>query len=235
MSEFLRKQMNLLIKDYPIDSIVPMQELPLTGTAFFPGGDGLYKEMQSSITRIPKILVLGQDYDNEINFGKVKNRPDQSELGNKNTTWVNLLKLFGEERVGECFFSNVIMGLRKGDSKNTGPSKAFAKSNSMFFEQNIAFFFEQLKHLKPKGIVCLGIQVPVFLGACFPEQFTKLKTVRSFSELDTLYPEGGANLLFEGKTIPLIFLTHPALFYANAARRKGVEWELNLLSTLVQG
>ncbi|MCA0428820.1 MAG: hypothetical protein LCH37_15395 [Bacteroidetes bacterium] len=59
--------------------------------------------------------------------------------------------------------------------------------------------------------------------------------MRSFSELDTLYPEGGANLLFEGKTIPLIFLTHPALFYANAARRKGFEWELNLLSTLVQG
>lgn len=59
MSEFLRKQMNLLIKDYPIDSIVPMQDLPLTGTAFFPGGDGLYKEKHSSTTRIPKILVLG--------------------------------------------------------------------------------------------------------------------------------------------------------------------------------
>lgn len=179
-------------------------------------------------------MVLGQDYDNEENFKKVRCLKTQSELENHNRTWLNLINILGKETLSECFFTNAIMGLRKGKEKNTGRSKAFAKGNEEFLKQNMAFFKEQLNAVQPQTIICLGIQVPSFLGACFQNELGSLQPIRNFRQLDHEFPEGKTQITYLGKQIRLIFLTHPSLFFANAAKRKGVEWEMQLIASMLK-
>lgn len=229
----LRNQLNLKIKNYPA-GISPIKGNPLTGTAFFPAGDGLFKEGNFKLKNHYPIMVVGQDYDNEINFYKVAGLPNQSEFENKNRTWGNLIKILGEENLDKCFFTNAIMGLREGSSKNTGKSLAFKndeKSNE-FLKENIAFFQEQIKITEPTSIISLGIHVPKFMAHVFPKECGKLSMVNSFSDLDTIIPESKIEVEAHKRKIKIIFLTHPALYFSNAARRKngqGLAFERNLL------
>jgi hypothetical protein len=227
----LRKKMRELINSYPKE-IVPVNNNTLEGTAFFPAGDGLYKEGAFKIQDKYSVMVVGQDYDNETNFNMVKNLPSQSELDNKNTTWRNLKKIVGEENLPKCFFTNAIMGLRIGDTKNTGPSIAFKKENDDFLKQNQEFFKAQLDYTNVETIICLGSQLPRFLADVFPQELGKLKSVRSFKQLETHLPESKISITYSGRKLHIIFITHPALYFVNAARRynsKGLEVEKKLL------
>jgi hypothetical protein len=165
----------LKITSYP-DGIKPVPNSRIEGTAFFPGGDGLYghKEFAKS-----EIMILGQDFDNEYNFEKSKKR--KSEDGNK--TWSNLKKILGNEiDMERCFFTNAIMGLREGDAKNTGRSKAFLKKNGLFLDECRAFFIEQLKAQKPKLIIGLGAHIPVFLSETSTD-LERLSKITSLSKI----------------------------------------------------
>ena len=216
------------IQTYPKE-IVPVPFL-LKGTAFFPAGDGVYKENNEPMKSHYSIMVVGQDYDNEANFNIVQNLPNQSELDNKNTTWRNIIKILGEDIVKQCFFTNAIMGLRIGSTKNTGVSVAFKKGNENFLQENIDFFKEQIRVIKPKVIICLGAQMPKFIGKCFPEVFPDLNKINSFKQLDTSDFKDQNELFFDEKHIKIIFITHPSLYYVNASKRiGGIEFERKLI------
>ncbi len=133
-------------------------------------------------------------------------------------------------------FTNTNIGLRINDSKKTGASKAFKKGNETFLEENYKFFKVQLNYIQPELIICLGTQIPRFIGSCFPDQLPQLVKVRSFNDLDNLDKTGLFNLKYVGGEATLIFITHPALYYANVGRRmdgKGKEFEEELIKNAI--
>ena len=221
------------ISSYP-EEIKPVKQR-LKGSAFFPGGDGIYKEGNWNILEKYPILFVGQDYDNEFNFKTVLKLKTESEIDNKNKTWLNLIKLFGEDTLGKSFFTNAIMGLRKDESKNTGKSVAFKKTNIEFLKKNCEFFKQQLNILQPEIMICLGIQVPRFIGHCFPDQATYLMKISNYKELDQCNENGIHYIKHEQREIKVIFLTHPSFYDANVSRRKegkGKEFEKNLIDMI---
>jgi hypothetical protein len=205
---------------YPIE-IKPIPQNRLSGTAFFPAGDGIYKENKFIERANYPIMILGKDYDNELNFDIVRNTINQSEVDNINKTWKNLEKLFNSNILSECFFTNCIMGLRKGNSKNIGPSKAFLKINSDFLNENILLFKTQLDEVQPKLVIGLGIQVPLFIGKAFESDLPHLNKIRSFKQLDNSLYKQSITIKYKNKDLTFIFITHPSMYDANVWRRDG--------------
>ncbi len=133
-------------------------------------------------------------------------------------------------------FTNTNIGLRINDSKNTGASKAFKKGNEIFLNENCNFFKEQLKAVQPELIICLGVQIPRFIGGCFPDQLPLLEMVRSFNDLDRLRKSGIFKLKYEGGEATIIFITHPSRYYPNVTKRnggKGKEFEADLIAKVI--
>jgi hypothetical protein len=223
LSDELFKKLNEIIPEnsYPKNKIVPMPKERLKGTAFFGGGDGIYKEGKFNLQKNYDVMFLGQDYDNEFNF----NKSSGSEIEDKNYTWNNLKKILDEINCDKIlfnsFFTNCIQGLRFGKTKNTGTSVAFQKRNSSFLKLNQAFFKQQLKLTKPTLIVGLGANIPRFIGSTFPKQFPRLETITSFKKLDETNFRDGISLNYKGGNCKVIFITHPALYFSNVVRRKG--------------
>src|SRR3954451_23113481 len=105
--------------DYPA-GVVPMSGR-ISGTAFFPGGSGLWATHAGQpLPPMPigGVLVLGHNFDSEAGFADSLARGIERING---PTWGTLRKLF--ERAGipmeRCFFTNVFMGLKAG-AKATG-------------------------------------------------------------------------------------------------------------------
>lgn len=213
---------NTILKNsYPPD-ILPVPDCRINGTAFFPAGDGIYKEGNWQPQERYPIMVVGQDYDNWHNFKRVRCSIHQSEVQNGNTTWKNLKKILGEETLSKCFFTNAIMGLRFNDSKNTGKSKAFLVKNNAFLKQNQEFFKIQLEVVKPDLVIGLGRFMPKFISGCFKE-YSELVHVESFKKFDSEYANfrNGIFLNHIGRSIKMIFITHPALYKRCVIDRKG--------------
>jgi hypothetical protein len=229
VTDELFKILNKKIKSYP-DQIVPIPNDRIEGTAFFPGGDGLYEHKGFEKT---EIMILGQDFDNEENFAKSVER--KSEEGNR--TWNNLIRILTTHDVvsmEKYFFTNAIMGLRLGTTKNTGRSKAFSKKNAFFLSQCQEFFIEQLKTQKPKLIIGLGAHIPLFLSKT-SIRLGHLSRITSLSQIgDTLEKNLFKEVIFNGITdykTNVIFITHPSLYHSNVVRRhtEGKKFESDLI------
>lgn len=228
-SDELFRILNSTVKSYPKE-IVPVPEERLNGTAFFPAGDGIYKEGNWQPSEQYPIMVLGQDYDNCFNFKKVRKSDAQSEIANKNPSWNNLEKIMIND-LEKCFFTNAIMGLRINDTKNTGRSKAFSQKSDVFLKQNQEFFKIQLEVAKPDLVIGLGRFMPKFISGCFKE-FSELANVESFKRFDSDYGKfrNGIILNHNGRLIKMIFITHPALYYRCVIDRKGgLKYEQELI------
>lgn len=123
---------------------------PIPGTAFFPGGLGLW----TGVSEIPtgQIMIVGQDFNSKAAYdrafaagGEVTTSP----------TWRNLLRILQDAGISpdRCFFTNVYMGLRDGGNE-TGRF-AGAKDKD-FVRRCLTFFDRQLEVVQPKLILALG-------------------------------------------------------------------------------
>ena len=113
---------------YP-DGLVPVpQRIP--GTAFFPGGYGLWRKTRGGLPPMPcgKVMVLGNNFDSECGYGKSLQKGDELHT----PTWQNLLQLFRSVgiRPEDCFFTNAYLGLLAGCPPNTGESPGARNSSS---------------------------------------------------------------------------------------------------------
>jgi len=191
---------------------------------FFPAGRGTFLENDENISS-KEIMILGQDFDCKDNYDKTdKNKTEGSK---KNATWRNLLSFLEdlkEVRIvpENCFFTNAIMGVRKGD-KGTGKSPAFNDEN--FISECREFFLYQLQIQKPKAIFVLGKYVAEFL-APLSKSMSCWQSIENFAEVDyhnKNYMVLGAE--FEGgiKT-NLVLLVHPSLRKANLRHRRLVDY-----------
>jgi uracil-DNA glycosylase len=205
------------IGPYPPGVVPVTQHIP--GTAFFPGGYGLWSGDQDNEVVSPfpfgRIMVLGHD------FGSVESHRASFDRGHELdcATWRNMRSFFEEAGINlsECFFTNFYMGLRKG-SKNTG--KFPGATDPDFVDRCRAFLSKQIAFQKPRAILTLGTWVPSLLAPLSPNlsPWSKAKTFHAIDNAGGLIP----NCRFDGVPTPIhvAALTHPSLRGSNINRRQ---------------
>jgi hypothetical protein len=226
-AENLWDEMSRSFPHYPT-GVVPVPER-IRGTAFFPGGLGLWiDELGKTEPNIPEVMVVGQDFNTlasyKIAFGK------GSEV-NSSQTWRNIETIFPKLglSIRNCYFTNFYMGLRE-----SGPETGlFPGARDPKFVQRSAHFFErQLEVMAPKLIVTLGM-VPLAAVARhifqIPIPKALSKCVDVYRDLPTVH----------GSTA-LVALTHPSLYFANVGRRRfqdlvGLDAERAMVQSAAKG
>jgi uracil-DNA glycosylase len=189
--------------------VVEVPEL-ITGTAFFPGGLGLWMEGRISPGKFPteQIMVVGQDFNSSATYDRV--RVLGTEVGTS-ATWRNLRGILSAAGVSldRCFFTNLYMGLRDG---GTETGKFPGARDKDFVRRCLDFLNLQLQVARPKLILTLGLEPLQGLAAAIPG-LPAPKTLSSCAEIYRSVP------LAHGGTA-IVALTHPSFYYANVWRRR---------------
>jgi len=198
-----------MVEPYP-DNVAPVTD-NVKRTAFFPGGLGVWNNSQHD--KIPKILVLGQDFSTLKEYEKIlsENSDDLSS-----PTWKNLINLFNQVGINleDCFFSNAFMGLRKTESM-TGKFPGYKDKN--FVARNLNFLTFQIETIKPKVIITLGKFAADMLFNLAPNY---LKAWDKYSALRL--PDVGfiTDVTFGEIKCDCVALEHPSMRNSNVKRRQ---------------
>lgn len=207
----------------------------IKGNGFFPGARGLHSEVKD-ITGI-KYLVLGQDQDKESGFERSKN------IGNEEytATWRNMLDPFKDSGISmeDCFFTNVLMGVRKNAKSNAGRSPGF--DHPEFVKQCLEILKLTIEKQEPKGIICLGMWPAKFLGLLSNQLAMKMFAQDTYLQIDQRDAAVNFDVVFEidsGFKTHVVLLTHPSYRKLNASKRnygqkkKDADPEINMLMEL---
>jgi len=228
------------IEPYP-DGVVAVPAR-ITGTAFFPGGYGLWNPRRIEPPPplpVGGIMILGHDFHSRAAFERSFEAGGEVTDGPRSTyrtgsTWRNLLPLLEKAgiRPEECFFTNAYMGLREGDA-TTG--RFPGSRDPQFVARCQRFFITQLRAQQPSIILALGAWVPQFL-APLSAQLSKWRDQRSLDAIDDAGPVVPGTR-FDGydRECVVVALTHPSLRGPNVRRRRyekhvGGEAELAMLA-----
>lgn len=221
---------------YPGDQplgVLPVPEA-IQGTAFFPGGYGLF--VSSPRGELPSfpfggVMVLGHDFHSEVEYRRSRERNGESY---SQPTWRNILKLFAQAAIptDECFFTNFFMGLRQG----TITTGVFPGSKSKpYVEHCRRFLLRQLEVQRPRLLLTLGVHTPHLVAPMSPE-LAPWRIRQGLKHLDASGPVqrkvSFAGL--PGYRTTVVALTHPSLRHASVRHRRfdgatGAEAELKML------
>jgi hypothetical protein len=159
----LNREMDRIVPHelYP-NGVVPVPECPIKGTAFFPGGSGLYLEDRGLDTAefpFGGMMVLGHNFDSESGF---RNSVERTKEDVTQGTWKGLLRLLRKAGVllDQCFFTNAFMGLCQGTDNRTYRGR----TDQGFRSACLSFLRRQIEFQEPSMIVTLGTFVPAFLA-----------------------------------------------------------------------
>lgn len=152
----LRRSMDDIVQDYDDadpDGVRLVGEA-IDGTAFFPGGHGLwrgttpYGPLPDYFPEAP-VMFVAHNFDKIAGYERSRKRGVEP-LGA--ATWKNLIAYlaFADLNPDQCFFTNALMGLQ--------PTKALGKlkTTDVFREQCRSFLAEQIAIVQPLLIVALG-------------------------------------------------------------------------------
>jgi uracil-DNA glycosylase len=220
---------------YPKDETMVNPKKRIEGMAFFPGGSGMAGPDQ--VIRNKRIMILGQDQDNETGYEKSLKKRDETY----SPTWTNLDKLLGEAgiKMEQCFFTNFLMGVRKS-GRNTGPSPGLSDSN--FLEACSEMLEEQLRKQRPAAILCLG-DIPVrLLGLVSRRMLLATIGAQSIKDMDARKSQLLLDVVFDA--VPdlradVCILVHPSFRWLNVRRRRfenhrGESAELAMLKKITE-
>ena len=181
---------------------------PIPGTAFFPGGLGLWLENGHGPIPFPDIMVVGQDfntitaYDRALQFG--------TEM-HSSATWRAMRRVFPRLDVPfeRCFFTNFYLGLRDSECGETG---MFPGARDENFTRACARFFNlQMETFRPRFILALGIR-PFRLLMQRVFEFDGVPG--TLSACDRIY-----RLQADHGPVSLVALTHPSYYGVNVKHR----------------
>jgi hypothetical protein len=197
-----------------LEGVIPVPEA-IAGTAFFPGGNGLWMEEVEPSFPVGGIMVLGHDFHSVVEYEGSLNR-GKEDL--KAPTWRNLLKLLEDAEVPreQCFFTNFFMGLRAG----TATTGVFpGRKDARFVAECSAFFLTQLRHMKPRGILVLGSEVPSLIAPLAPQLSPWIGAC--LGDIDRQHAALRRGVQFTPDVPPctVVSLIHPSLRHANLRHR----------------
>ena len=228
------------VAPYPV-GCVPVRA-PIAGTAFFPGGFGLWNPARTSPPPglpVGGIMVLGHDFHSEA--GYEASLAAGAEPASQ-PTWRALIEWF--EAVGidptTCFFTNVYMGLRQG-AATTG--RFPGASDAAFVERCRTFLRQQLEVQRPRLVLTLGVWVPRLVAPLGRAALAPWLEATTFATIDG--PDGMGALredvpLFSGGTCTVAALSHPSFWPRSATTRRyrratGRAAHLDLLRDAISG
>ncbi len=203
---------------YP-EGVVPVgQRLP--GLGFFPGGYGLWGMNAGRPPPAPigGVLVLGHNFDSVRGFDRSIQRGGESPYS---PTWRGIRALLSaafrsDDWQRKCFFTNFFMGLIEG-ATSVG---AFPGARDDPFVRRCGdFFLKQVRTLRPRVVIVLGIRTPRLLArteTCLSDW----SEVSSFAALDTRDVAWLTRVRIDGAPVEFVAVTHPSLRAANVGRRR---------------
>ena len=201
------------VAPYPTN-VLPVPEA-ITGTAFFPGGHGLWMEHVEPHFPVGGIMILGHDFHSEEEYQKSLERKKEDLNA---PTWRNLRSLLQEADVPlhHCLFTNFFMGLR-ACTETTGPFPG--RKDPAFVQRCAAFFLHQVRLQQPRAVVVLGSEVPS-LFAPLAHQLEPWRGAR-LGAIDRAGATHITNVQFTTDAPPctVISLIHPSLRHANLRHR----------------
>ncbi|MGH9627870.1 MAG: hypothetical protein ACRD7E_05970, partial [Bryobacteraceae bacterium] len=146
VAQTLWVEMASMVTPYPA-GVVAVPE-PIQGTAFLPGGLGLWLNGNDALRPFPndQIMVVGQDFNTLATYEVA--RKLGSEV-NSSSTWRNIRRIFRELNVPlqNCFFTNFYMGLRAAGPE-TG--RFPGARDREFVKRCVRFFERQMEVARPK-------------------------------------------------------------------------------------
>lgn len=201
-----------LVEPYP-DGVLPITER-IPGTAFFPGGDGLWKEEGAIEFPVGGVMVLGHNFDSEKGYHRSLAVRKENLKG---PTWGRLDYLLGSAGIDmkACFFTNFFMGLKAGD-KSTGEFPGMRDKE--FVRRCQQFFLLQVSLMQPRMIITLGLQVPKLI-APLSEDLACWKDVRSVEDLDCAAFVNGVKFSDDSYPAIVVGLLHPSFAGMNLRLR----------------
>ena len=127
----------------------------IQGTACFPGGSGLWRgnanggPLPDHFPDAP-VMFVGHNFDSVR--GYAASHAKRGEV--KGEFWIRLLQIIKVAGLGpvDCFFSNVLMGLKPGNAEGDMPSVP------CYREQCARFLECQVRIVRPRAVVALGVQ-----------------------------------------------------------------------------
>jgi uracil-DNA glycosylase len=205
-------------ESYP-DGVIPIPGR-IAGTAFFPGGFGLWNTQPHTLpppVPVGGVIIVGHNFESEAGFHRSFQRAGENL---KSPTWRTLLAFLKQIGIPpeQCFFTNAYVGLLAGD-RATGPFPGAQDRD--FMCRCRTFLLKQLQLIQPRLILTLGTHVPRFLKPLSPELhvWPRLTTFRMLDErgVAMIYP-----CTFPGVLHPVavVALTHPALRPSNIKGRR---------------
>ena len=159
----------------------------ITGSAFFPGGDGL---VYPRTDRVPDIVVVGHDFGSLCTYEKA--RSDGAE-DIEVRTWGNLRSLLHDAGIADerCYFTNAFVGYREhGPDHGKYPARrevANVKSPFRLFCQEL--LREQLEAIRPRAVIVLGRYPARFLASVFTNDLPAWRTLKKFEQYDAMRPQ----------------------------------------------
>jgi hypothetical protein len=208
VSRTLWNDMELIVPPFPPGvAAVPKA---IEGTAFFPGGLGLWMEEPVRTRGFPtgKCMVVGQDFNTIAAYERALR--EESEVVTS-PTWRVLRRLLIRFSIPpeSCFFTNAYMGLRAGGRETR---RFCGARDHCFVERCATFFGRQLAVVRPKLILLLGMEPLRMLG---PRLFG-IQPPPTLMACDSFYP----HVHLEAGEATIVVLTHPSLYDANVFRRR---------------
>jgi hypothetical protein len=212
--------------DYKKAQMKPIDKT-ITGTGFFPVGDGLFREKGFN-PKLPLngIMVVGQDFDNEKNYTCLVENYD-SEIKKGNKTFSNLTKNYnifnkdtdyGRNNLMRTFFTNALLGVREGEMSNKGLNAAFKKS-PIYIEKCRRAFICQLRVLKPRIIIFMGSALIKFVSSDIISKELKDR-IKGQTISKLIYYKIHDFTYSNGKPVVVAFIIHPCLSTSNIWRKE---------------
>jgi uracil-DNA glycosylase len=205
----------------------------IPGLGFFPGGDGLWKDIGHSepADRNPKsVMVVGNTFGCMKYFDDLVKKRPLAEENCRTGTWRQLLSIL-EEYKSRCFFTNAYPGLLNGD-ENIDNDLRPADFDSVFLSQCREFFFKQVELTMPKVILFLGKFSPFVLGGdrfrelgWLPFVNCKRGCIRKFKPIDEEHKSFivGSRWTGVSNDVGIAILLHPCNRHRNFDKR-GLEY-----------
>lgn len=193
----------------------------MSGTAFFPGGSGLWRPARGdSLPEMPVggAMLIGQDFDTKVIYDRLKEKGEET----RSPTWRSLLELLEDASISpkDCFFTNAWMGLRS-NGPSTGP---YAGSlDAGFTARCTAFLACQLATQRPRLIVTLGKQSPQMLMKLSRPLSRTWQAFDKFSDIDSKNAGMVPIVRFDspvGLEANIVALVHPCHHYLNVKNRR---------------
>jgi uracil-DNA glycosylase len=206
------------VAPYPSHVAVISRMIP--GTAFAPGGAGLWKP--SPEDRLPRwpdggVMILGHNFDSVTGYERSLEARQERLNG---STWRNMLGLLRDAGVREdaCYFTNVFIGLKDSES---ALGEFPGAGDPDFVNRCLSFLATQLSVLRPSALLTLGAYVPSLLARLSPT-LAPWRNARSLAALDQAEISLVHDVRFlhdPALRVVIAALTHPSFSHINQGTR----------------